>query len=381
MIIVVLGLNYYYIFISSNKRSTLKSTSPANHLTHNYHTHTHNRLPHNHHNSTRKALMCAIVKDEEAYIDEWVDYHYALGFDKIRIYDNSDLNEMKFYGKKKGDHVDVIHYPGAAPAAECELQRTVYRDCARKAVEEGVYTWAAFFDVDEFLVLKKHEDVHDMLEEHLQRGALAINWYFFEPTQNDVLYSPLPVTKRFMHRTNRSDIIKSIVKLSDFDLGKTDRCYVHNFPLKGGVLHGFNGETFPGIWNREGTEDVAMLHHYKKKSYKEYVRKRLRGRADKDNSTLVKDDIADAQRLFEDALASGHNSTEIEKELVFDDSAWQILKKNVPEYAVFDTLYSTQIERERSQNVSRRAQISQNMPIAGTSKNKSLLQINSTSNN
>ena len=212
MILFVLGLNYFFIFISQ-KRNALKNDvlPPAIHLTHN------------HHNSKRKALMCAIVKDEEAYIDEWVDYHYALGFDKIRIYDNSDLNEMKVFGDKKGDHVDVIHFPGV-PVADCELQERAYHDCAQKAVEEGVYTWAAFFDIDEFLVLKKHEDVHDMLEEHLQRGALGINWYVFEPTQSDLLYVPLPVTKRFIYRSrNLCPIIKSIVKLSDFNLQKTKR--------------------------------------------------------------------------------------------------------------------------------------------------------------
>ena len=226
MIILFLGLNYYFILISQ-KRNALKNTDlfPAIHQTHN------------HHSSTRKALMCAMVKNEEAYIDEWVDYHYALGFDKIRIYDNSELNEMKIFEEKKGDHVDVIHFPGA-PVAKCELQERAYYDCTQKAVEERVYTRAAFFDIDEFLVLKKHEDVHDMLEEHLQRGSLGINWYLFRPTQIDVIYSPLPVTKWFMYRNNLTDIIKSIVKLSDFDLQKPKGCYVHIFPLKEGVTHG-----------------------------------------------------------------------------------------------------------------------------------------------
>lgn len=293
----------------------------------------------NHHNSKRKALMCAIGKDEEAYIDEWVDYHYALGFDKIRIYDNSDLNEMKVFGDRKGDHVDVIHYPGA-PVAACELQKRAYHDCAQKAIEEGLYTWAAFFDIDEFLVLKKHEDVHNMLEEHLQRGALGINWHHFHPTNHDILYSPLPVTKRFMYRGNLTDIIKSIVKLSDLNLQKRKGCYVHMFPLKEGVTHGFNGENITdGMYNREGTEDVAVLHHYHKKSFKEYLAKRLRGRADLDpNSRVVKKGIANAQNMFKDALSQyHHNNTEIGKGLIFDDSAWQALKKNVPRYAVFDT--------------------------------------------
>jgi len=100
------------------------------------------------------------------------------------------------------------------------------------------------------------------------------------------------------------------------------------------------------MWNHEGTADVAVLHHYERKSFKEFVTKRLRGRAGRDpNSPLVKKGILDAQNQFKNALrVYDHNSTEIEKGIVFDDSAWQILKKNVPRYAVFDTLYSTEMK-------------------------------------
>mmetsp|Transcript_6673 Transcript_6673/g.8718 ORF Transcript_6673/g.8718 Transcript_6673/m.8718 type:complete len:351 (-) Transcript_6673:1609-2661(-) len=330
VIIFLLGMNYFYI--KSQKCNALKEDTfvpPVIHFTDS------------HHNSTRKALMCAIVKDEEAYIHEWVDYHYALGFDKIRIYDNSDFNEMKVFGDKKENRVDVIHFPGV-PVANCDLQERAYHDCAQKAVEEGVYTWAAFFDIDEFLVLKKHEDVHDMLEEYLQKGALGINWYKFEATQSDVVYVPLPVTKRFTYRNRKLQrIIKSIVKLSDFDLQKTKGCYVHYFPLKEGVTHGFNGEKIAdGMWHGNGTEDVAVLHHYHAKSFKEYLTKRLRGRAGHDpNSTLVKGGIRHAQGMFKNALrVYDHNSTEMREDFIFDDSAWQVLKKNVPRYAAFDAL-------------------------------------------
>jgi len=132
----------------------------------------------------------------------------------------------------------------------------------------------------------------------------------------EIIYSPLLVTKRFIYRYNLTDIIKSIVKLSDFNLQKTKGCYVHMFPLKAGVTHGFNGVNITdGMWNREGTEDVAVLHHYPVKSFKENVAKKLRGGAAHDpNSPLVKKGIADAQSLFIDALSAfEHKSTDIGK--------------------------------------------------------------------
>ena len=86
------------------------------------------------------------------------------------------------------------------------------------------HTWLAFFDVDEFLVLKKHDTINDFLMSHLPMGSLAISWYIFG-TGNRDLYAPLPVTKRFMYRdgVDKNDRhpsawhnVKSIVKTSDY---------------------------------------------------------------------------------------------------------------------------------------------------------------------
>ena len=42
-----------------------------------------------------KAVVCSIQIKIEAYIDEWVDYHLAIGFTKIYIYDNSENFDLK----------------------------------------------------------------------------------------------------------------------------------------------------------------------------------------------------------------------------------------------------------------------------------------------
>jgi hypothetical protein len=45
----------------------------------------------------RTAAICAIQKWGLRYIDEWVDYHLAIGFQTIFIYDNSD--DFETFGK------------------------------------------------------------------------------------------------------------------------------------------------------------------------------------------------------------------------------------------------------------------------------------------
>lgn len=39
-----------------------------------------------------KSCIIAIAKNEEKYLKDWVHYHHNLGFDKIVIFDNNDVN-------------------------------------------------------------------------------------------------------------------------------------------------------------------------------------------------------------------------------------------------------------------------------------------------
>jgi len=304
----------------------------------------------------RKVMMCAIVVNEEAYIDEWVDYHHALGFDTFHMYDNSEGFEMEQWAEEKGDHVRVTHIPGL------KMQMTAYQKCAKKSLEEG-YVWAAFFDVDEFLQLKKHENVVEFLEEHASSGSISVNWLLFQPARKELLYKPLPVTKRFMYRKHEKNEyanqhIKIIAKLSDLEGGFPSP---HFADLKHGTQHDTNNHTFTGPFNDNGPTDVAALYHYHKKSHKEYTAKRLRGRADvgipNNLLTALKEYIAkirgipndmvrEAQDLFTAALNKDDNSFERIENMVYDDSAWESMKKYVPSYAMYDGLESKKKEEK-----------------------------------
>ena len=85
------------------------------------------------------AVVCSIQKQEDAYIDEWVDYHLAIGFKMIYIYDNTDNYDLRNWGNQRfSDNVRVKHFPGF------RKQLLAYMDCAKRAEKNGA-TWAAFF--------------------------------------------------------------------------------------------------------------------------------------------------------------------------------------------------------------------------------------------
>ena len=167
---------------------------------------------------TSKTALCGIVKDSESYLDEWIDYHFGLGFHTIYLIDNSENHELLSWQNKRranGYSVRVLPKPGRF------RQMYGYHMCASEFKNE--HTYMAFFDVDEFLVLKKHNTVDEFLIQHLPKGALTISWYIFG-SGNTTMYSPLPVTKRFTYRDgDRKDErhnswanVKSVLLLKDY---------------------------------------------------------------------------------------------------------------------------------------------------------------------
>ena len=262
-----------------------------------------------------KATICMVVKNEEAYLDEFVDYHHALGFEKVFLYDNTESFEMKQWAERKGTFIEAKHWPGEAQ------QLIVYNDCAKEARQQN-FTWAAFFDADEILILKQHNHVVDCLKQYCDPGgAVGINWVYFGTAGQEV-YSPQPFTKRFQYRTAEypNQHIKTIASLSHFErMGANPHVVVLG---EGHVTRDTSRREIYGPFNDNGPTDVALLYHYSSKSYKEYIHKRMRGiAADAGTQTAW---IESAQRR------------EVPRGEVFDDSGWIAMKRYVPEYAWFD---------------------------------------------
>ena len=109
--------------------------------------------------------ICCIVKYEERYIDEWIKYHLLLGFDHIYIYDNSDNKSLINYyqtqntsiSKLYNDKISIKHYPGY------RKQVIAYNDCFNRNKKDNSL-WTAFFDIDEFIVLKQHSNIKSLSE-------------------------------------------------------------------------------------------------------------------------------------------------------------------------------------------------------------------------
>lgn len=214
-----------------------------------------------------EACICAIAKNEDLYLDEWITYHLALGFKHIFLYDNHDKPILEKLLRSRGHNSDiltVIHWPGHA------AQYPAYNHFIKQDNLNNKYKWVSFHDIDEFVVLKKHKNITEFLEEYCPHGSISLNWLCFG-TSNQKSYTPFPVTQRFQRCESKPDQhVKSISVIKEIE-HITNAHYVYLKP--GGIQRDTLGKKFFGPWNENGPIDVARIHHYWCKSEGEYSKR------------------------------------------------------------------------------------------------------------
>lgn len=285
-------------------------------------------LPPVYNNLTNTSVICSIVSNEEYYIDEWLDYNLGIGFEHVYVYDNTLHFELG-HGwldrrPRLAGRVTITHYPGEGK------QWTAYRDCAERVLKDG-HRWIFYTDADEFLVLKKHDDVVSFLLEHdTNRMALAVNWQLHS-WNGEMQYRPLPVTKRFNGKAEWTDSNHHVKTISNADkIDLTARHHPHYATLyEGNYAIDTNGNEVTERWmNPRYPSDVALVYHHNVKSWKEYIGKRTRGRA-----TMTGKDLEDSMRQL---IAEARRGGELRNASEVDNSAWDALKRTNPKYKFFD---------------------------------------------
>lgn len=216
------------------------------------------------------AVICCIAKHEGQYIREWIEYHLKLGFAWVYIYDNSHNNEYQCLEKEYEGYVHVLHFPGKAK------QMPAYNHFLQQFGPH--HHWVAFIDVDEFIVLREHDNITDFLSEHCVRGSVALNWLYFGSNGQDT-NDGRPVLERFTRCDHTvAKYVKVIARIDDV-VSVPEPHYVK---LKSGTHQRFmDGKTSHGqsMYLPTTPRLKAVLHHYFTKSKEEFRAKASRDRA------------------------------------------------------------------------------------------------------
>lgn len=221
----------------------------------------------------KKIALVTLAHKDDLYIQEWIEYNLKLGFDDIFIYQNN----WKWDGYKPNDKVHIYDYDGQTyksdePIWVRNIQAKCFTEFGRKYYNE--YEWVAFFDVDEFLVLKKTNNVKEFIKDFDNYNCLIINWAMFGDNNIDTF--DINNTSQLNRFTKRKKELHHQFK----SICKTNPNLEHQIHWINGSWVDTHFREGNSPFNYGANNEIAQLNHYYVRTYPEFLIKRERGGVD-----------------------------------------------------------------------------------------------------
>ena len=230
-------------------------------------------------------IVCCICKNELSYIREFVEYHLNLGFDKIVIGDNNDVD-----GEDYNRILDEYIRDGRVVIVDLRGKVAVQKEFYNMIIEKADYSWCAFIDCDEFITFSektKFRNIKDFLRAYHTVQAFGLNWKVYGDNGNtyhgegnvvDRFPNPMPYDFKFHYPFPENFHIKTILnKRAGYPKFMLSPHKVEAIPY-----HSPNGTPIGNSnFNQNLDYDVLFIRHFYTKSLEEWVGKKMnKGYAD-----------------------------------------------------------------------------------------------------
>ncbi|MBR2518667.1 MAG: glycosyltransferase family 92 protein [Selenomonadaceae bacterium] len=247
--------------------------------------------------------VVAILKNEGAYLKEWLDYHLLAGVDHFYLFDNDSPDNQAEVAAPyvKAGLVDYFHAPGKM------MQMVAYNETIKNFKFHCRYM--AFIDLDEFIFPKTNQSIAETLDGILSlapnAAGVAINWQIFGSNGHETADLTRGVLERFTRRalndSDKNEHIKTVANPRTINFS----IYPHHANYFEG-LHAVNenGKIVSAHLNRPVTADKIALNHYYTKSREEFLRKVNKGRGSAPVNYLKAETftVFDCNEIFDDGI-------------------------------------------------------------------------------
>jgi len=230
------------------------------------------------------VISCPIKNDNE-YLIEFTEHYLNLGFDKIYFYDNNDDDVIQPFVVLKdyfeSNKVKIINY-----------RNMIFNDVLHRNhfFRNFNFDWVLFVDDDEFLELKKHNNIREFLSSFNDNvKKIAINQLHYGDNENcyyekgrvqDIFKNPLPLD-------SYNSAIKSLLKNTNGIYSLNAHSLLDNNPYFNADNKIISLKNISHISYNEVTYETAYIKHYCTKSLEEFVKCKIK-RA-KSNNVIYSD--------------------------------------------------------------------------------------------
>ena len=230
----------------------------------------------------KKYVICAIIKDEQRFLKEWIDYHLNLGFNHIYLYEDYDSTS---HAEITAPYEKVSLFPiETTPIPQQQTSKKqidLYNWFLNKSKSENIADWILYIDIDEFLVFEDGYNIQRLCKEFEPYTGVYLCWRMYNA--NGHIKRPKGGVMESYTQESRND------ERADYgNLNWQIKSFVNVKKAYGMYLH----EVFGGVNVEHGTEwpyrifKKAWINHYFTKSWEDYVERMCkRGNMSKDFRT------------------------------------------------------------------------------------------------
>jgi hypothetical protein len=237
---------------------------------------------------TRNAAILATMREEGAYLVDWIAYHRAIGFEHIVIYTNDNRDGSDDLLGLLAKH-GIITWVSNELGPDDQVQTKAYGHALKRLPDLLDYRWTMILDADEYMAFDTgmFTSVHDYIawQEHQRVDAVALRWLMFSARPHDI-WSEASTIERFTWRDPHvSPLFKTMIRsnlFSDshahFPFGSGAAPFVYRW--EDGTIS-YHTAKFDGKEFREPTPTarLAWTAHYALRSMSEMLDKAVRGDA------------------------------------------------------------------------------------------------------
>lgn len=153
--------------------------------------------------STNKydLVICAVFQNEDFFLKEWIEFHRLMGVQHFYLYNNLSTDNyleilQPYIAAGIVDLMDYAYESHNQFEHTYFVQLPLYNHALHIAKQTA--RWAAFIDIDEFLVPVQHSNLVSLLAEYEQYAGLIVNWQAYGTSGKDSLLPDQLITENLL---------------------------------------------------------------------------------------------------------------------------------------------------------------------------------------